>query len=291
MAAVCGLHHAVLRRLQVQYTHTRTHAEMSTHLVISRTRKDQKAGVFPEKCVSLPLAGLQSLLQMAPETAPSPKSVHSLRLRETMLRVEVAPLIVSLETFFYFFIIFNLTYINYEIKWIRLRHCFIVLSIFSSALKTFYRSTREIQVFCFVQLSPLIAFSLFRVFYSRSSTVESRGPSALACLEHRWPSLFVTFTETLEKILLLSCNLSALFFSRQHQLAILGLYYCLTCLFFILIKKSPLSLANVSYDCKNLRLSYSPKWFIILHQRCGSTPQMGDAPPVNRPIMVFQSCM
>lgn len=166
------------------------------------------------------------------------------------------------------------------------------MSIFSLALKTFYCSTREIQVFCFARLSPLIASSLFRIFYSRSITVESRGPSALACRERGWPSLFIAFIETSEKILLLSCNLSGLFFSRQHQLAILGLYLCLTCLFFILIKKQPpLSPVNVSYDCKNLRLSYSPKWFIIFHQCCGSTPQVDDAPPVNRPITMLQSCM
>lgn len=145
--------------------------------------------------------------------------------------------------------------------------------------------SREIQVFSFVQLSPLITSSLFRIFYSRSSTVESRGPSALACQQLRWPRLFVAFTETLERILLLSCNWSGLFFSRQHQLAILGLYHCLTCLFFILIKKkkqSPLSFFNVSFDWSNLGLSYTQVVYYF-----SSTPQM----LLQLPIMMLQSLM
>lgn len=80
--------------------------------------------------------------------------------------------------------------------------------------------------------------SLLSIFHSRSRTAESLGPSALACLEHRLPSVFIAFTETSEKILLLSCNLSVFLFSRQYQLDVLGLYICLTCLFSILIKKT-----------------------------------------------------
>lgn len=88
------------------------------------------------------------------------------------------------------------------------------------------------QVFC-------SAFSsLLSIFHSRSRTAESLGPSALACLEHRLPSVFVAFTETSEKILLLSCNLSVFLFSGQYQLAVLGLCLCLTCLFSNLIKEN-----------------------------------------------------
>lgn len=88
------------------------------------------------------------------------------------------------------------------------------ISIFLMALKMSCRSSRKIQVFCFVRLlslSPSSSSSLLSIFYSRSSTIESPGPSEWARLEHRLPSIFIAFTETLERTLLSSYNLNVFF--------------------------------------------------------------------------------
>lgn len=87
------------------------------------------------------------------------------------------------------------------------------ISIFLMALKISCRSSRKIQVFCFVRLLSLSSSSssLLSIFYSRSSTIESPGPSAWARLEHRLPSVFIAFTETLERTLLSSYNLNVFF--------------------------------------------------------------------------------
>lgn len=183
----------------------------------------------------------QTLLHMAPEKVPPPESVHSLLLRQTMLRVEVALLLVYL--FCVSFKIYSLW--NQTTK---------AQTSFHS-LEYFFRRPWKLLIVvpaefkCFVLLSShLLSPPLFSESFTADPAQSSLGgPSVLACLERRWPSLFVAFSQTWEKILWLSCNLSALFFSRQHQLAILGLYHCLTCLFSILIKKqSPLSLVNIS---------------------------------------------
>ncbi|CAG04431.1 unnamed protein product [Tetraodon nigroviridis] len=57
-----------------------------------------------------------------------------------------------------------------------------------------------------LQLSPLLASCLFRIFSSRFSAIDSRGPSALARPAPRRPVPFTAFTQTLEKILFSSCN-------------------------------------------------------------------------------------